>query len=440
MRKFRNGQIGLQGVYFRIQSELKSVRTLEKAFALFLFAIFSELAFSPSAFATDCKKVVTYRQALACSLENHPDVLRASAAQIKAERLADQAGQIPNLELSGKALRNTGDSSQNSGEAGIVHTFELGGKRSARVGKAHLEGEIGKLDFEVAKSEVLLQTLVDLQKLKNLKTEAALIEEGISVYSRIIKMYRSRLRLSPEQDVSLNVYSLALEDSKIRKSQLNGEIAALIKFIELRTGSKIELSDELLPPKRAQWPDLSSGFPSESRPPHVRLLESTLKLADSEKVLAQSAAWPDLKIGPDYEWNQSSAGREQSLGIMLTLPLPIWNRNQGGIAVAEAETSSAKLSLDLAKKELEVEKASWLIKYEQGVSAIKDGISPEEMRKRHLKLRAQFTSGLVPSALVIEGNRQILEFTKSKNEQELSTLEAFWNLKRLMGKLEEEAL
>ncbi|MGG2319910.1 hypothetical protein, partial [Salmonella enterica] len=90
-------------VYFRIQSELKSVRTLEKAFALFLFAIFSELAFSPSAFATDCKKVVTYRQALACSLENHPDVLRASAAQIKAERLADQAGQIPNLELSGKA-------------------------------------------------------------------------------------------------------------------------------------------------------------------------------------------------------------------------------------------------------------------------------------------------------------------------------------------------
>lgn len=440
MRKFSNGRIELQGVYFRIRSELKSIRALEKDIALVLFAVLFELAFSPSAFATDCKKVVTYKQTLACSLENHPDVLRASAAQIKAERLADQAKQIPNLELSGKALRNTGDSGQNSGEAGIVHTFELGGKRSARIGKANIESEIGKLDFESAKIEVLLQTLVDLQKLKNLKTEAALLEEGISIYSRIIKTYRSRLKLSPEQDVSLNVYSLALEDSKIKKSQLNGELAAIIKFIELRTGSKIELSDELLPPKRSNWPDISGGLPSDTRSSHVRLLESTLKLADSEKVLAQSAAWPDLKIGPDYEWNQSSAGREQSLGIMLTLPLPIWNRNQGGIAVAEAQASGARLSLDLAKKELEVERASWLIKYEQGVLAIKDGISTEEMRKRHLKLREQFTRGLVPSALVIEANRQILEFTKSKNEQELSTLEALWNLKRLMGKLEEEAL
>jgi outer membrane protein, heavy metal efflux system len=437
MKKSRNRAIRLQEEYLRARFGQTSSFTSLRAFTFCSFLLSLSLSFSSSAFATDCKKVVAYKQALECSQENHPDILRAHAAKIRAERLVDQAGQRPNLELSGKALRNTADGDQNSGEAGLVHTFELGGKRSARIEKAQVEGEIGKLDFEAAKSEVLLQTLIDLQKLKNLKNEAALVDEGVSIYSRIIKTFKSRLKLTPEQDVSLNVYSLALEDAKIKASLLGGEIGALIKFIELRTGSKIEFSEELLPPKRSTWTDMSAVVNAEARSTKVRLTEFSLKLANSEKELAKSGAWPDLKLGPDFEWSQSSAGREQSLGLTLTLPLPIWNRNQGGISVAEAEAERARLSLDLTKKELEVEKASWLVKYEQGVRAIKDGIGSEEMRKRHLRFREQFTRGLVPSALVIEANRQILEFTKSKNEQELSTLEALWNLKRLEGKLNE---
>lgn len=239
----------------------------------------------------------------------------------------------------------------------------------------------------------------------------------------------------------MGVFSLALEDYKINRSQLSSEMAALVKTLELQTGAKIEVSDALFPPIQSTWPDMGTGTSGHGqyRPSNIRLTEMSLNIADAEKGLAKSEAWPDLKLGPDYEWGQGPLSNEKSLGFTLTLPLPIWNRNQGGIAVAEAEATKARLSLSLAEKELEIEKASWLIKYETGVRAIKEGISSEEMRKRHQKLKKQFTSGLVPSSLVIEANRQILEFTKSKNEQELSTLEALWNLKRLMGKLEEEA-
>ncbi len=198
------------------------------------------------------------------------------------------------------------------------------------------------------------------------------------------------------------------------------------------------MSDALFLPRRASWPELASKTNGDFKPASIRLIETSLHLAEAEKGVAKSEAWPDLKLGPDYEWSQGPSGSDKSLGVTLTLPLPFWNRNHGGIAVAEAEAAKARLSLNLAEKELAIERAGWLVKYENGVRSIKEGISSEEMRKRHQKLKRQYTSGLVTSSLVIEANRQILEFTKSKNEQELSTLEAFWNLKRLSGNLEEE--
>lgn len=388
--------------------------------------------------AGDCSSVKTYKDVLSCVMTNHPSVLRADAERVRAERLESKAGQRPNLEFTGKALKNLNDSSQSKGEMDVSYTFELGGKRSARVEKARLEGAFGRFDLEAAKSETLLRTLLDLQRLKNLSAERELVGDGTSIFEKILKSFRSRLKLTPEQEVSSSVYSLAVEDYKIRRSQLDTETAALLKTLELEVGGKIEVTDALFPPKRASWPKLSTKSNDDFKPANIRLIESSLGIAEAEKGIAKSEAWPNLKLGPDYEWSQGPTGSEKSLGLTLTMPLPIWNRNQGGVAVAEAEATKAHLSLGLAEKELAVERTGWLVKYENGVKAIQEGISSEEMRKRHQKLRAQFTSGLVPSSLVIEANRQILEFTKSKNEQELSTLEALWNLKRLNGELVEE--
>lgn len=389
--------------------------------------------------AEKCAIIKTYKEALQCTLANHPNVLRADAERARSANLENQASQRPNLEFSGKGLRNTQDSAQSNGEVDIAYTFELGGKRSSRIEKARLAGELGKVDLEISKDDVLVRTLADLHRLKYLETESILIEDGISTFERITKSYRGRLKLSPEQDVSLSVFMLALEDYKIRKSQLKVQKIALLKELELNTGSSVEISEALFPQKTSTWPDIVEAPQSSLKPSPIRLLETSLKIAEAETKIAQSEAWPDVKIGPDYEWSHSPSNTEQSLGIILTLPLPIWNRNQGGIAVANAEAARARLNLDLTQKELAFEKATFLAKYQEGVKVIRSGISEEDMRKRQKNLRAQFEQGLISSSLVIEANRQILELTKSRNEQELATLEALWNLKRLEGNLLEEA-
>lgn len=407
------------------------------AYALALIAV-AQLGGMAKANAASCSVVKTYKEAILCVLANHPAILRADAERLRTELLETKASQRPNLEFTGKALKNLTDSAQNNGEIGLSHTFELGGKRLARIEKAKLEGQLGKVDLEAARSEALLRILLDLQRIKYFRAEAELVEEGISTFEKILKTFRTRLKLSAEQDVSSSVFTLALEDYKIKRSQISSETSALLKIIELQTGAQVEVSDALFPLRPSSWPVIRTESLSDYRPSNLRLIETSLNIAEAEKNVAKSEAWPDVKLGPDYEWNQGPTGSEKSIGLIITLPLPIWNRNQGGIAVADAEATKARLSLNLAEKELEIERATWLVKYENGVKAIKEGISTEEMRKRHQKLKSQFTSGLIPSSLVIEANRQIIEFTKSKNEQELSTLEALWNLRRLEGKLEEE--
>jgi outer membrane protein TolC len=50
--------------------------------------------------------------------------------------------------------------------------------------------------------------------------------------------------------------------------------------------------------------------------------------------------WPDIDLGPGFEWNPQLAGdREWELG--LSLPLPVLNRNQGPIAEARAQRALA---------------------------------------------------------------------------------------------------
>lgn len=402
------------------------------------FIVMTQIPDAAKANATNCSVVRNYKEAIFCVLANHPAILRADAERMRAEFLETKASQRPNVELTGKTLRNLNDPSQSNGEIGLSHTFELGGKRSARIEKARFEGQLGKVDLEAARNEALLRILFDLQRIKYFRAEAELVEEGISTFEKILKTYRTRLRLSADQDVSSSVFTLALEDYKIKRSQLSIETITLLKTIELQTNAKVEVSDALFPAKPSHWPEFKTESPSEYRPLNLRLIDTSLNIAEAEKNLAKSEAWPDLKFGPDYEWSQGPMSNEKNLGLTLTLTLPIWNRNQGGIAVAEADATKARVSLNLAERELEVERGSWLVKYENGVKTIKEGVSFEEMRKRHQKLKSQFTSGLVPSSLVIEANRQILESTKSKNEQELSTLEALWNLRRLEGKLQEE--
>jgi outer membrane protein, heavy metal efflux system len=93
------------------------------------------------------------------------------------------------------------------------------------------------------------------------------------------------------------------------------------------------------------------SLPLQLTQPQVRqraLLERADVRAALERYAASQSAlqlqiarqWPDIDLGPGFEWNPQLAGdREWELG--LSLPLPLRNRNQGPIAEAKAQRALA---------------------------------------------------------------------------------------------------
>lgn len=88
-------------------------------------------------------------------------------------------------------------------------------------------------------------------------------------------------------------------------------------------------------------PKAFAPSPSEAiiRLPRLRAAEADYAAAEAE--LARQVARPRspaLRFGPEYESDRG----EQSLGLGLSLALPIFDRNRGPIAITEAEREAAR--------------------------------------------------------------------------------------------------
>ena len=68
--------------------------------------------------------------------------------------------------------------------------------------------------------------------------------------------------------------------------------------------------------------------------------------------LAENEAWPSITVGPQFSQERAS-DKETKAGLGVSIPLPLWNRNTGGIATAKARELQAQTSLRLAQRAVE---------------------------------------------------------------------------------------
>ncbi|NUM36529.1 MAG: TolC family protein [Candidatus Brocadiae bacterium] len=86
-------------------------------------------------------------------------------------------------------------------------------------------------------------------------------------------------------------------------------------------------------------PEIAKENPENfSEHPRVQLLALEYQVAENALELEIKKQYPDLTIGGGYEREEG----ESKLGFGLNMPIPLWNRNQAGIAKALAERNFAR--------------------------------------------------------------------------------------------------
>jgi outer membrane protein TolC len=393
-------------------------------------------------FPNSCEILNSTRTILECALINHPDLRQGTVKLEATKSLESIARQRPNPEVNSQTVwATTNGNPYFYTEYNFAHTFELGGKRDSRIQKAKSEVILEKANNLGIKEKVYLSTLLSLYRIRQLRAELDIIVDAIKSFSKIRSQYTNRPRLNPEQRANLKIFEIAESNYRMRHVPIVSEIDYHLKKLEYSLGKKIMPTIRELPIIRKSWPELSKSLNNESQNGYtVKLAEANVSLANSELSLSQSNAWPDLKIGPTFELQNSIGQNFTAYGFNFILPLPFYHRNESQKYFATLEIQKNKIALEARRKESIDEKEFYSKRYITATLALKSSPSLADLARNHQEIEKLFEQGLIPGNLVIEIHRQIHDFIKTFNEQETTAAESLTRVYMLEEKLPEEII
>lgn len=391
--------------------------------------------FTASSYAgSECEKLETPNDVLRCVVYNHA-AIQVGKAQVNEVALGvDVASQRPNPEFEFEGTDRIGTGY--NAEVALLHTFELGGKRSARMRVAERERDLTKADLLSRKEQLSVQTVSDLYRLRQIEHELSIVDEIVSTFKKITRQYSKAGRLNPEDKMSKSVFSMALEENKLKRNSLINERQGILARIEAGLGRKLTITKNLLPKIKRDWSDLASGKLSGSQ---ILKAKTRLELSNANYNLERSESWPNLSIGPKIEI-ENSGTTETQYGLALSIPIPLYQANGGGRARALSGVQRNEIELKYTKTRLERQKEYLHEVYRRVSDGITKTLSNEQVELKHKDLHKMIKRGVVSAPIVIELHRQIMDYYEQLHEQELEGVQALWKIAALEGRILREEL
>lgn len=307
----------------------------------FLLLVLCTLPFSVGA------QTLTEAEALRLGLsraELH-DLERGTRTLAESEVTAAGSWPNPTLDYGRERMRTSPRATDETWK--IAQTFDLSGRRGLRqdaaerrldAADAHNTARRGELTAEIRRQfhEVLLtQQLVQATE--------AWVRRFILIESRIEKQARSgeasgydRRRLTRERQTA--EARRAAEQAKLLRQR--ERLAALI-------GRPVaELNGSLLPPA---LPALDVALAKLEKRPELQILARRAEAAELENRAAARGWVPDVTLGIGTKKSDNGITTDHGAIVSLSIPLPVFDRQQAGAQRAAAEAMTARAELGLAK-------------------------------------------------------------------------------------------
>ncbi len=297
--------------------------------------------------AAESSGVLTLAQAIEAAISSNPE-LQAGSYELKAaDARVTQARLRPNpeasLEIDGIAGRGIAASpDERQATLSLSQVLELGDKRGRRVTVAGFERDLAGIEQQARQLDVLAEVTRRFIDVVAAQERVSLARETSSLTERTARAITARVEAArtPEAELSRARITVtrAHADERQAESVLRGAKRTLVAMwgatIPGFQSARADLlslapldSFEALEDRVARNPDLTR-FASESR------------LRDAEMRLAQSQTRPNLTVGVGIRRFQATGDIGFTAGF--TMPLPLFDRNQGAIAAAQVRSQQTR--------------------------------------------------------------------------------------------------
>jgi cobalt-zinc-cadmium efflux system outer membrane protein len=244
----------------------------------------------------------------------------------------------------------------------VAQLFELAGKRGYRIESAGFGTQSAEAAFEDAVRQLGFTVKDTYYRIQLAQRRLVLAEENRDRFSRILAINTIRFNKGYIAEIDLIRIRLQMVDfhSQVIRSLQEAESARgdLRQLLRLSPKTMLELTTEL--GFRRIDPDIETlRVAALDVRPDIRAKRYTFSQRGSDLKLAKAYRIPDVTIGAGYAI-QGARGPDNPGQVALNagIPLPLFNRNQGGILQAEVALQSAEADLDktinLVENEVEV--------------------------------------------------------------------------------------
>lgn len=296
---------------------------------------------------------VRLSDAVAAALLNSPE-LSVFSWQIRVqEARAVQAGLLPNPELAAEIedVGGTGDREafeKTQITISIAQLIELGGQRAKRLRLASLTRDLASWDYEVARANVLAAVAKAFTATLAAQNRLKLFDELVAVAQRSIDAVAAQVKAGATSPIELARAEAALGRTQAQRWRAERDLAVSRLALAVTWGGSSVTFSEVLGNlgSPASPPELAVLLARIEDNPDLARWSSELEQRRAVLNLEQARAVPSLTVA--VGGRQFTDNGDTALVAGLSIPLPIFDRNQGNIMAAQRQAAQAAAQRDFA--------------------------------------------------------------------------------------------
>lgn len=290
---------------------------------------------------------LTLREALALAVRLNPGLAASAHDVLAAEGNARQAGVLPNPEF-GIEAEDFGGSDSRKGydsatiTAGISQQIELGGKRSKRQAVARAEARLTGWEYEAARLDVLTRTKQAFVDVLAAQGQLALAEVSLTLAEDVRKSAAERVMAGKVPELEVTKAAVEVSSAGIARDRAKRELEVARKLLVANWGSAtprfVNAAGSLEDVGVAG--SLDSLAAAVDRAPEVARWTDARLAAEESFRLAKAQRVPDMTVNVGARRFEEDGTHAAVAGVVL--PLPLFNRNAGGIAAAQHSVAAVE--------------------------------------------------------------------------------------------------
>jgi len=364
-----------------------------------------------------------------------PGVRAAGHEVAAAEAASAQAGHLPNPEL--QILREGQEAGSRTTTVQLNQPLELGGKRQARIALARGALQLADSELRTRRLDVRADVIAGFHEAVVAERRKELAEALAALARRSAEVAGKRVAAGKVSPIDETKARLAALDAAAELQQAAAALAVARAKLSALTGQPADALVLAQAPDELPAPEALAALRARAgEAGSIRRARGQLAVQEAQAQVERAARIPDLTVSVGTQRDEQAGRRQAVLG--LSLPLPLFNRNEDALRAALRRSDRAREELAAAETATAAALAAAHARYEAArneAALLRQDVVPQALSAYELTLKG-FEHGKFSFLDVLDAQRTWFQAQSRRWNSTLEAWRALAEIERIAGPAE----